>query len=62
MKKGDILAQIDPVPFQNALAQAQASYQNAVANVANLEAQIGTSHGQRGDDESQRCQGACDNH
>ncbi|MGA7792495.1 MAG: efflux RND transporter periplasmic adaptor subunit [Candidatus Acidiferrales bacterium] len=43
VKKGDILAQIDPVPFQVALAQAQASYQNAVANVANLEAQIGTS-------------------
>jgi HlyD family secretion protein len=43
VKKGDILAQIDPVPFQNALAQAQASYQNSVANVANLEAQIGTS-------------------
>src|SRR5579863_4889196 len=43
VKKGDILAQIDPVPFQVALAQAQASYQNSVANVANLEAQIGTS-------------------
>jgi HlyD family secretion protein len=43
VKKGDILAQIDPVPFQVALAQAQASYQNAVANVANLEAQIATS-------------------
>src|ERR1700722_6256734 len=43
VKKNDILAQIDPVPFENALAQAQASYQNAVANVANLEAQIGTS-------------------
>jgi HlyD family secretion protein len=42
VKKGDILAQIDPVPFQVSLAQAQASYQNAVANVANLEAQIGT--------------------
>jgi HlyD family secretion protein len=42
VKKGDILAQIDPVPFENALAQAKASYQNAVANVANLEAQIGT--------------------
>src|SRR5580692_8696166 len=42
VKKGDVLAQIDPVPFENALAQAQASYQNAVANVANLEAQIGT--------------------
>ena len=42
VKKGDILAQIDPVPFQIALAQAQAIYQNAVANVANLEAQIGT--------------------
>jgi HlyD family secretion protein len=43
VKKGDVLAQIDPVPFENALAQAQASYLNAVANVANLEAQIGTS-------------------
>src|SRR5580693_4949755 len=43
VKKGDILAQIDPVPFQVSLAQAQASYQNAVANLANLEAQIGTS-------------------
>jgi HlyD family secretion protein len=43
VKKGDILAQIDPVPFQVSLAQAQASYQNSVANVANLEAQIGTS-------------------
>jgi len=43
VKKGDILAQIDPVPFQIALAQATAAYQNAVANVANLEAQIGTS-------------------
>src|SRR5579863_6728100 len=42
VKKGDILAQIDPVPFQVALAQAQAAYQNSVANVANLEAQIGT--------------------
>jgi multidrug resistance efflux pump len=42
VKKGDTLAQIDPVPFQNALAQAQAAYQNSVANVANLEAQIGT--------------------
>src|SRR5579863_998907 len=43
VKKGDVLAQIDPVPFQTALAQAQASYQNAVANVANLEAQIANS-------------------
>jgi HlyD family secretion protein len=43
VKKGDVLAQIDPVPFQVELAQAQASYQNAVANVANLEAQIATS-------------------
>ncbi len=42
VKKGDILAQIDPVPFQVALEQAQASYQNSVANVANLEAQIET--------------------
>jgi HlyD family secretion protein len=40
--KGDILAQIDPVPFQNSLAQSQADYQNSVANVANLEAQIQT--------------------
>jgi HlyD family secretion protein len=43
VKKGDILAQIDPVPFQVSLAQAQASYLNSVANLANLEAQIGTS-------------------
>jgi HlyD family secretion protein len=43
VKKGDVLAQIDPVPFQVSLAQAQASYQNSVANLANLEAQIGTS-------------------
>lgn len=42
VKKGDILAQIDPVPFQAALAQAQAAYQNAAANVVNLEAQIET--------------------
>lgn len=42
VKKGDVLAQIDPVPFQATLAQAQAGYQNAVANVANLEAQIET--------------------
>src|SRR5580698_5750565 len=42
VKKGDVLAQIDPVPFQNSLAQAQADYQNSVANVANLEAQIQT--------------------
>src|SRR6266403_392842 len=40
VKKGDILAEIDPVPFQTQLAQAQADYQNAVANVANLEAQM----------------------
>ena len=42
VKKGDVLARIDPTPFQAALAQSQAGYQNAVANVANLEAQIGT--------------------
>src|SRR5712671_7827108 len=36
VKKGDILAEIDPVPFQTQLAQAQADYQNAVANVTNL--------------------------
>jgi HlyD family secretion protein len=42
VKKGDIIAQIDPVPFQNALAQAEADYQNARANVQSLEAQIET--------------------
>src|SRR2546430_4353838 len=42
VKKGDILAEIDPVPFQTQLALAQADYQIAVANVANLEAQIQT--------------------
>lgn len=42
VKKGDILAQIDPTPFQASLAQSEAGYQNAVANVANLEAQIQT--------------------
>jgi HlyD family secretion protein len=42
VKKGDVLAQIDPVPFENALAAASADYQNSVANVANLEAQIQT--------------------
>jgi HlyD family secretion protein len=43
VKKGDILAEIDPVPFETQLKQAEADYQNATANVANLEAQIGTS-------------------
>ena len=43
VKKNDILAQIDPIPFQTSLAQAQASYQNSVANETNLEAQIETS-------------------
>src|ERR1035441_8528221 len=43
VKKDDILAEIDPVPFQNQLKQAQADYQNSVANVTNLEAQIETS-------------------
>jgi HlyD family secretion protein len=42
VKKDDILALIDPTPFQAALAQSLASYQNATANVANLEAQIET--------------------
>jgi HlyD family secretion protein len=42
VKKGDVLAMIDPTPFQTALAQAQAAYTNSVANVANLEAQIDT--------------------
>ncbi len=42
VKKGDILAQIDPVPFQDSLAQANANLANAVANEANLEAQVDT--------------------
>ncbi|HEY2646748.1 MAG TPA: efflux RND transporter periplasmic adaptor subunit, partial [Candidatus Acidoferrales bacterium] len=42
VKKGDILAKIDPTPFQDSLAQTEASYQNAVANLANMEAMIGT--------------------
>jgi HlyD family secretion protein len=42
VKKGDILAKIDPTPFQATLQQVEAAYQNATANVANLEAQIGT--------------------
>src|SRR5271154_1533692 len=42
VKKGDILAKIDPTPFEAALAQSEASYQNTEANVANLEAQIET--------------------
>src|SRR5258708_27566194 len=37
VKKNDILAEIDPVPFQTALKQAEADYQNSVANEANLE-------------------------
>src|ERR1039458_5524730 len=37
VKKNDILAQIDPVPFQNQLRQAQADYQHSVANVGRLE-------------------------
>jgi HlyD family secretion protein len=43
VKKGDILAQIDPVPFQTQLAAADADYKNSLANVTNLEAQIETS-------------------
>jgi HlyD family secretion protein len=42
VKKGDIIAQIDPVPFENMLSQAEADYQNAQANVKSLEAQIET--------------------
>src|SRR6202158_231527 len=42
VKKGDIIAQIDPVPFQNMLSQAEADYQNSQANVKSLEAQIET--------------------
>ena len=42
VKKDDIIAQIDPVPFQNLLSQAEADYQNARANVQSLEAQIET--------------------
>jgi HlyD family secretion protein len=43
VKKGDVIAQIDPVPFQNQLAAAEADYQNSQANVNSLEAQIETS-------------------
>jgi len=42
VKKGDLIAQIDPVPFQMKVAQSEADYQNSVANVASLEAQIET--------------------
>src|SRR6266851_4472520 len=42
VKKDDIIAQIDPVPFQNTLSQVEADYQNAQANVKSLEAQIET--------------------
>jgi HlyD family secretion protein len=42
VKKGDVIAQIDPVPFQNQLSQAEADYQNSMANVKSLEAQIET--------------------
>src|SRR5713101_812165 len=42
VKKGDIIAEIDPVPFQMKVAQSEAAYQNSVANVASLEAQIET--------------------
>src|SRR6202049_2357644 len=42
VKKDDIVAQIDPVPFENTLSQAEADYQNAQANVKSLEAQIET--------------------
>jgi HlyD family secretion protein len=43
VRKGDVIAQIDPVPFQNQLSQAEADFQNATANVKSLEAQIETS-------------------
>ena len=42
VKKGDVIAQIDPVPFENTLSQAEADYQNSQANVMSLEAQIET--------------------
>ena len=42
VKKGDVLAKIDPVPFETSLKQAVADYQNSVANEANLTAQIET--------------------
>src|ERR1700692_878613 len=44
VKKGDILARIDLTPFEDALAQTQSSYQNSVANLANMEAAIGTAN------------------
>lgn len=43
VKQGEVIAEIDPVPFQVKLAQAQADYENSLANVKSLEAQIETS-------------------
>src|ERR1700719_3490430 len=42
VKKGDVIAQIDPVPFENTLSQAEADYQNSQANLKSLGAQIET--------------------
>ena len=63
VKKGDVLAQIDPVSVPELRSlRPRRRYQNAVANVANLEAQIGTAQRQCGDDEGQHRQGPCDDH
>lgn len=43
VKQGEVIAEIDPVPFQVKLAQAEADYENSLANVKSLEAQIETS-------------------
>src|SRR6266404_5321790 len=56
VKKGDILAQIDPVPFQNALAQAQADYHSAVATEHATEAQEKQSEAQLASTVAQRDQ------
>ena len=47
VKQGDVIAQIDPVPFQVKLSQAEADYQNGLANVKSLEAQIETARATR---------------
>ena len=62
VKKGDILAQIDPVPFQN---RARAS-PGGLPECRGQRSQSGSAdrdgHGQRGDDEGQRRQGARGDH
>lgn len=42
VKKGEVVAQIDPATFQTRLVQAEADLENAKANVKSLEAQVET--------------------